>query len=171
MEQMTISGFEDQNLTIKASRLTEAIKEYMKEIPSMKDYTSYVAAEVNKGFISVKAKGLVAARITERGKGTAVEFSKEYNSLFSGYEIQDSNDRNSKIILQAFDEVLGMANIFVQIANRILPWGTGIACCSKYIECSDKEYCVQPDRELSMGCKYRQNLYSGRIFYGKNKNV
>ena len=46
-------------------------------------------------------------------------------------------------------------------------------CCGKYLECSDAKDCLQKyiDYEYAKGCSYRKNLESGRIFYGKNKNV
>ncbi len=44
-------------------------------------------------------------------------------------------------------------------------------CCSRYIECSDTLKCINPDKKLAKGCQYRENLESGKIFYGKNKNI
>ncbi|MBR1654366.1 MAG: hypothetical protein IJ690_05410 [Clostridia bacterium] len=44
-------------------------------------------------------------------------------------------------------------------------------CCSRYVECSDTLKCINPDRKLARGCQYRNNLESGKIFYGKNKNI
>lgn len=45
------------------------------------------------------------------------------------------------------------------------------ACCSSYVECSDKMQCVHYDLLYAKGCSYRKNLESGRIFYGVNKNI
>ena len=44
-------------------------------------------------------------------------------------------------------------------------------CCSRYIECSDALKCINPDKKLARGCQYKDNLESGKIFYGKNKNI
>jgi hypothetical protein len=44
-------------------------------------------------------------------------------------------------------------------------------CCNSFIECSDAKMCITDDRELYLGCAYRKNLESGKIFYGKNKNI
>lgn len=44
-------------------------------------------------------------------------------------------------------------------------------CCSRYIECSNKRECIHPEILHSTGCTYRKHLASGRIFYGKNKNI
>lgn len=44
-------------------------------------------------------------------------------------------------------------------------------CCSRYIECSDVMKCINPDKKMARGCQYKVNLESGKIFYGKNKNI
>lgn len=44
-------------------------------------------------------------------------------------------------------------------------------CCSRYEACSDAKQCIHPDALLALGCKYRQNLMDGKIFYGKNRNI
>lgn len=44
-------------------------------------------------------------------------------------------------------------------------------CCSKYNECSNLKKCVHKDKLYSRSCWYRQNLESGKIFYGVNKNI
>lgn len=42
------------------------------------------------------------------------------------------------------------------------------ACCSKYVECSDKLECLHLGNEDYKDCGYRLNLEKGRVFYGKN---
>lgn len=42
--------------------------------------------------------------------------------------------------------------------------------CSGYMECSDEKRCIR-SREFSLRCNYKQVLRSGRIFYGKNRNI
>ena len=44
-------------------------------------------------------------------------------------------------------------------------------CCSQHEECSDAKRCIHPNRLYSTACAYRNNLESGRIFYGKNRNI
>ncbi len=44
-------------------------------------------------------------------------------------------------------------------------------CCNKFIECSDAKRCVHENKLYSKACSYRANLESGRIFYGKNRNI
>lgn len=44
-------------------------------------------------------------------------------------------------------------------------------CCSRYEACSDAKHCIHPDKTFALGCGYRKILNSGRIFYGKNRNI
>lgn len=44
-------------------------------------------------------------------------------------------------------------------------------CCSRYMDCSDAGRCVHPDKAFAMQCGYRKILSSGKIFYGKNRNI
>lgn len=60
-------------------------------------------------------------------------------------------------------------NILYCLANYKATSSFG--CCSRFIECSNAKKCVHENKIYSMGCKYRMNLDSGKIFYGKNKNV
>lgn len=60
-------------------------------------------------------------------------------------------------------------NILYCLANY--ESSSSFGCCSMFIECSDARRCVHENKIYSMGCKYRANLESGRIFYGKNRNV
>lgn len=45
------------------------------------------------------------------------------------------------------------------------------ACCTRYEECSNEKKCIHPNQLYSTACAYRKNLESGKIFYGKNKNI
>lgn len=45
------------------------------------------------------------------------------------------------------------------------------SCCSQFIQCSDAQKCVHENKLYSTACTYRRNLESGRIFYGKNRNI
>lgn len=50
-------------------------------------------------------------------------------------------------------------------------WPKEWDCCSRVEKCSDQKACVHPDKEFSLKCGYRKILNSGRIFYGKNRNI
>lgn len=44
-------------------------------------------------------------------------------------------------------------------------------CCSRYEVCSDAGRCINPNPDMAAGCGYRKIMKSGRIFYGKNRNI
>ena len=57
------------------------------------------------------------------------------------------------------------------LKDAILNYPTDMDCCSHYIECSDKKQCIHKGDPLFMGCRYKKNLLSGKVFYGINKNI
>lgn len=51
------------------------------------------------------------------------------------------------------------------------PKASSFACCARYEQCSDAKKCIHANQLYSKACEYRKNLESGKIFYGKNKNI
>lgn len=69
-------------------------------------------------------------------------------------------------------------NILEYIKNNILyclknyrTKERSFACCNLFMECSDAKRCLHVNKLYSTACAYRHNLESGKIFYGKNKNI
>lgn len=60
------------------------------------------------------------------------------------------------------------AYIFYNAIN-MLP--TDFHCCNRFNECSDARQCIHPDKEFSAECYYKRVLRSGRVFFGKNRNI
>ena len=81
-------------------------------------------------------------------KAKWVKISKDSDSLMS-YLV--------KLVENALDNYTSKAGSF--------------ACCARYEECSDAKRCTHPNQLYSTACAYRKNLDSGKIFYGKNKNI
>jgi len=44
-------------------------------------------------------------------------------------------------------------------------------CCHLYKECSDAQHCVHDNPLFVLACQYKRNLESGKIFYGRNRNI
>ena len=44
-------------------------------------------------------------------------------------------------------------------------------CCDQFEACSDVRHCVLKDQSYAMQCGYRKILKSGKIYFGKNRNV
>ena len=78
----------------------------------------------------------------------------------------------TKIFIADFSEVTNyeaFAKCAMQVVIDRMP--VEFDCCSRYLECSDAKSCTHPDKEFSLKCGYRKILKSGRIFYGRNRNV
>lgn len=72
---------------------------------------------------------------------------------------------NEALLLQIIDDV---TNHELDVYKSA---GTMFGCCSSFMECSDKKACLYPHKFYTSRCWYRMNLESGKIFYGKNKNI
>lgn len=78
----------------------------------------------------------------------------------------------TKITISAFSEAANYIELAKCAMQSILDrMPAGFDCCSRYLECSDAKSCTHPDKDFSLKCGYRKILRSGRIFYGKNRNI
>lgn len=87
-------------------------------------------------------------------EGKKVRFITIDSSLFEPNA--EKSTKIQKIINQIFVDVFSFP---------------AFGCCSSYNECSDTLHCIHPDLAYATACQYRKNLESGKIFYGKNKNI
>lgn len=62
------------------------------------------------------------------------------------------------------------ANTKYSLANYESKAST-FGCCSRFNDCSDAKKCVHENKLYSKACMYRRHLDSGKIFYGKNRNI
>lgn len=85
------------------------------------------------------------------------------NSLYARIGI--SNIMDIKKISNEFCIIF--RTLFIQYIGSEGSFG----CCSKYEQCSDNRKCINNNIRLRFGCAYKKNLDSGKIFYGKNKNI
>ena len=81
---------------------------------------------------------------------------------FICYDIKDLNDVKTLI-----PHLMCVVDAEIDCIPRSDPYD----CCSQYLECSNSKKCVNPRKDSSMSCGYKKILKSGRIFYGKNRNV
>lgn len=89
------------------------------------------------------------------------EIKYKENELYIKIYINDINDIN-----KISTELKGIYR-YLYLNEPVDIFG----CCSRYIECSDALKCINPDKKLAKGCQYMDNLKSGKIFYGRNKNI
>lgn len=91
-----------------------------------------------------------------------------------GTAIPDKGDTGYVTI--PYRPTLESISLFVEILQKALD-GTidsvcsEYACCSRCEACSDVLHCVNPYPYIAANCNYRKILKSGRVFYGKNRNI
>ncbi len=104
----------------------------------------------------------------------------EKNQIFFPTHLFDAEKHGLHQTLPAFprkvyvefgqaDDLRKYKDIFRDIIQNSM--NKDIACCSRYVACSDAGHCVNTNPEISTHCYYRTNLEKGIIFYGKNKNI
>ncbi|MGX8701556.1 hypothetical protein [Caproiciproducens sp.] len=121
---------------------------------------------------------LLFARLKTSGSSTYVSFNKTYKELFIKKGIAVTTIKSDpnfiRINLDIFSPISGYLEALPEIFNQIfidIFSFPAFGCCSKYVECSDAKRCLHEDIAYATACQYRANLESGRIFYGKNKNI
>ena len=130
---------------------------------------------VTNSYTAVKFRNLTAFRLKIRGKQHQVSIPVSLADLIPsdapGKKTSSDGKYCSMLItgkypLENYRDFL--INVVGETVNRYpKEWD----CCSRYLECSDAKVCIHPDKSVALGCGYRQILSSGRIFYGKNRNI
>nr|DAJ73133.1 MAG TPA: hypothetical protein [Caudoviricetes sp.] len=123
----------------------------------------------NKGYSSVYFNTNLVARMHIRGKDHYVSIPGSWSdSLPPGIKVLPQKDGRVKI-RKADAESPGVVKAI--ICAMVLHFPKEYDCCSRFEECSDAKQCTNPDRALALGCGYRKILASGKVFYGKNRNI
>ena len=163
MEQMTLQFEENiSGIDLLKSTIAQQLKGSL--------LSDAICAVENKGYMAVKAKSLIAVKITQRKSDVLLEYKSKYDTHFKNYNIQHTTDKMSRIELPNMDAVVSLSKEFCKIAAEVLTEsGATFGCCGRYEQCSDAKRCIHPDALYSLTCSYRKNLEAGRIFYGKNR--
>lgn len=119
--------------------------------------------KIRQGFVETAIRNAVLARI---------EIPSGSLSLPQDKTDRENDCRKLAIPVDAdgiVDFFRGIVELKLKVyeSARAAPFG----CCSLFEECSDANRCIHPNRLYSTACAYRHNLESGRIFYGRNKNI
>lgn len=106
-------------------------------------------------------------------KNNVIEIRSRYKKDLEYKHISYSEQKNGFIRVEIPDInfIREYISIFQKMYDDIVSNKKDIACCSKYIECSDARRCVQPVEWIANRCYYRKNIRDGKIFYGKNSIV
>jgi hypothetical protein len=104
-------------------------------------------------------------------KDNTLYFKSIFERLLKEYKIsyEKKEDNQCYVVASYFLNEFDFSNIdrFINSLFQFDP----IGCCGKYNECSDAGICLHEDLIYSSCCMYRKNLESGKIFYGKNRNI
>lgn len=86
-----------------------------------------------------------------------------------GHVLKDGYVRFS---LKSLEEIEQYKSLLEHVFHEVLDSVPNeFDCCSRVNACSDAKMCIHPDKKLAFKCGYRKILKSGRIFYGKNRNI
>lgn len=111
---------------------------------------------------SVLFCGVRGARIFIGAKVKRIEFFDTIAKNPTSVQISDDFDYNS---------IAELADKTWRYCLKRAPV-TKFGCCNAFSKCSDEKRCLlSDDLDYYAGCYYRENLESGRIFYGINRNV
>lgn len=124
------------------------------------------------GYWSILFEGVVVARV--HSKPLAISFRKTVLRKHEKYEVNAQKGKDSFFKIRIANhlelpEYVEIAADALQMAIDSYPkeWD----CCSRFEQCSDALKCVHPDKHEGIKCGYRKALASGRVYYGKNRNV
>lgn len=120
-----------------------------------------------QNYSSVLFDGSVVARIKDG--------NRPYIELPNRGQILPGAEKKDNYIRIALDKLSDIGHYTTAIVDSLQSAIDAIpkeySCCSRYMECSDLIACTNPDKDLAMRCGYRKVLRSGKVFYGKNRNI
>ena len=82
-----------------------------------------------------------------------------------------TNSRWARIAVKSFSGFFSLTKEIEELYETCLRDSDTFGCCGSFEACSDAGHCIKTDVMFAGKCAYRQNLKSGKIFYGKNKNI
>lgn len=87
-------------------------------------------------------------------------------------EIPTSSNTTAKLLLDDAHQLESYTDELIKRVEDVCDqFPKEFDCCSRFEKCSDEKHCIHPDKSFALGCGYRKILNSGRIFYGKNRNI
>lgn len=179
-EQVTLSGFEPpehQEIAFLDPLLPELQAAAANYGGRPEDLTckSTKSDASGSGYSVVSFKKLTVFRLRLRGTQPYISLPITFSDLipdsFPTKQLS-SEGKYMRILIDENHPVESYHDFLIQIAGEsVNRYPKEWDCCSRYLECSDAKSCVHPDKSFALGCGYRKALTSGRIFYGKNRNI
>lgn len=179
-EQITLTGFEAPDS--KESNFLDSIFPMLQEITKTKgvpvDLLTRKPTQTDSkssGYTIVSYHGSTAFRLKMRGKQHYISVPTLFDTLIpedAPRKQTKSEEGYIRLILDQEHPVESYTDFLATVTEATIDrlpkvWD----CCSRYMECSDAKACVHPDKVFALDCGYRKVLNSGRIFYGKNRNI
>ncbi len=173
-EQVALSGFEPKaNLErLFLESILDKLKNAVSSAGGPEELLTYKCVT---GYSVVSFLNLTAFRLSLRGKQHYISIPTAFLDLIpDSYPQQKMKSDTKYIRILVTDEtpIESYTDFLCLLARETVnrypkEWD----CCSRYLECSDAKACVHPDKSFAMVCGYRKILASGKIFYGRNRNI
>lgn len=134
---------------------------------------SLLRYEVRSGYTAVFFNNFTVFRLHIRGRLHYISIPTIFVDLIPDcFPQQRTGENYRRVLINDLYPVESYTDLLIQITKETINrYPKEFDCCSRYMECSDAKTCIHPDRAIALGCGYRKILHSGRIFYGKNRNV
>ena len=178
--QITMMGFETPDY--REALFLETVLPIFKSAVSAKgsdgNLVSYRATQVDSkssGYTAVFFHNFTAFRLRLRGKQHYISLPLAFVDLVPDEFPVKQLDSDTKYLRILIDENHTIESytdfLTIVVGETVNRYPTEWSCCSRFDACSDAKACIHPDKTFALGCGYRKILNSGRIFYGKNRNI
>lgn len=172
--QITLLGFEPPEHREKEF-LFSIETDLRAAVEDMGGDSQQMEISVTNSYTAVKFRNLTAFRLRIRGKQHQIFIPMSLVDLIPSDapgQKASSDRKYCQMLITGKYPLENYRNFLISVVGETVnrypkEWD----CCSRYLECSDAKACVHPDKSFALGCGYRQILSSGRIFYGKNRNI
>jgi hypothetical protein len=156
---------------------SEICNEIVEMIWAEKGIDAEIETKHNNAYSSIKFWGIHSLRV-KCGRKNYIGLKNSFEHIWNNdksikIERIQSDELWSRVSFNSQEELKNLYSLFLQLYDEayLLVSIEIFSCCSRFTQCSDEKVCIQPDKRLALGCQYRKNLTSGKIFYGKNCNV
>jgi len=133
-----------------------------------------ITYDILSSYSSIYFRSSLICQLKLRGKKWYIAIPKRLQEVIPKNTETTETVSEKKFLRIAFDlltdsGVLSLMEEATLLAIELVP--KEFDCCSRFEACSDAKVCVHPDPAFSLLCGYRKILKSGRVFYGKNRNI
>lgn len=172
-EQIAFGGFEAPDE--KEREFLDSVLDKLRETVSKVGLSeASLKTKVTSDYTALFLSNITVCRIRFRGKRHYFAVPIALKDLISAeFEVSapKSNPKYVNVYVDQTSQVKYADFLVCLVAASIQRYPKEYDCCSRYEQCSDAKACIHPDKGFALGCGYRKILSSGRIFYGKNRNV